>query len=190
MSPQDKTVLRKAYVALSAYYRTQIPDGTIDMYVEDLESFELMPVLNAISKYRKDFRNRNVPLPAHIAALINPEPTSRDLAEITLDKVMNAIRCFGYMGSADARATVGEVAWRIIQRMGGWYAVCTDPNFNPGVFRAQFLNSAESLHRIAGVTDLGKFIESRQAKEFEIEQKKSEAIKQLGTIKDINEVIK
>jgi hypothetical protein len=147
MNDFEKARLRQTYVAMTSYYRQKLEDSTITMYVDDLEDLDFETVMGAIKTYRLDPKSRFLPLPAQIRSIIFPEPTTRDYAEEALGRVMRAIRAHGYMNGDSARQDIGEDAWNVIRRMGGWTEICSNPDFNPGVFRSQFLNAAESVVR-------------------------------------------
>lgn len=154
MTNIEMASLRKTYVSLCMYYGRQLDDTAISMYVEDLSDLALADVETAILKYRRDPKNKTIPLPAHLRSLVGAGQTPRDLAEATLLRVMDAIKQFGWCNPNEAKLFVGDIGWRVIAGMGGWRRLCEDPDFNIGVFRAQFINSAETLIKYEDQTTL------------------------------------
>lgn len=193
MTQEERDKLKISWVQLSAYYGRKIDDGVLNLYVEDLEDLNFESVVQAMTSYRRDPKNRMLPLPAQIRDIVSPEPTDRDLAEKMLERVMAAIRHHGYMNYESAKADIGDEAWTVVERMGGWYSICTNPDHNPGVFRAQFLNAAESYCRAYNYDFSKSILGSRYSprpKELEMAERKIEALKLLEKFNDLNSEIK
>lgn len=67
-----------------------------------------------------------------------------------LERVMSAIQRHGYANYDSARADIGDEAWTVVERLGGWYSVCNNPGLETDEFREQFINTAESYFRVHG----------------------------------------
>lgn len=77
--------------------------------------------------------------PADIKQIVNPEPSTEDLALHTAMRIKEAITKFGWPNGNEARAYVGESGWRVVLRFGGWDYVCKNLGIElpEGVFIAQ-----------------------------------------------------
>jgi len=113
-----------------------------------------------------------MPVPAKFIELARGSTKNR--AEAEIEKVFKAFSLYGYNSPEEAKAFLGPVAWKAIERMGGWYNVRTREGFNPQVFRAQLLNALQSL------------VES-ESREFQFSQIESKRVSQLiaQTVKGI-----
>jgi len=124
MTPEEKRRLKVAYAQLSAYYSRPLQDFVLDMYVADLDGLSFAEVMQAIETYRRGPKNRTLPLPSDLRAIVlprlDPDIESRELAS----RVLAAVSKFGYANPEEARTYVGEIAWHAIKRWGGWKYVC------------------------------------------------------------------
>lgn len=77
---------------------------------------------------------------------INPEPDDESLANEAATRLAGSIARFGYTDPKGARAYMGEVAWAIVEREGGWQTVCENvrPNQLPSL-KAQWRDLAKAL---------------------------------------------
>lgn len=139
MTAQEITALKLHMADLSAYYRLQISDTVLNMYAQDLSDLDFETVMSSFEKYRKNHKNRFMPLPSMIRDLITPEVDEETIAISTASKVVQAVSKHGWSNASDARAFVGELGWAGIQRFGGWMAVCENlgQSINLGTFQAQ-----------------------------------------------------
>jgi len=118
--------------------------------------------------------DNRIPVPARFIEMARGSTKNR--AEEQIEKVFKAFSLYGYNAADEAQGFLGPVAWRAIERMGGWYNVRTREGFNPQVFRAQLLNALQSLVEC-------------ENREFQISQLESKKVQHLiaQTVKGIND---
>jgi hypothetical protein len=139
MSPEELISLKKGIVMTAAYYDKTYSDGTIAMMADDLKDYPLADVASAYRKYRTDPKNRTMPLPAQIIAILQPSLNHDAKAREVASRIPAAIVKFGYSNPAEAQAFIGEVGWDVVQSSGGWSYLCQNHGItiDPGQFMAQ-----------------------------------------------------
>lgn len=67
---------------------------------------------------------RRAPLSGDIHNLLSPSATVDDRADALMQTVMGCMPRYGYTDPDGAREKMGEVAWGVVARMGGWRELC------------------------------------------------------------------
>ena len=134
--------------ALAEYYNRVISATVLSMYVEDLMVLSVGELQQAAKLYRNDPANKFFPIPAALISLVRPEQTAQDAAN---EAASNIIRCLsedGHTNAVRAQAKMGELAWAVVKRMGGWTRLCEEVQIRDiPTYRAQFRELAATLHR-------------------------------------------
>lgn len=147
MTDAELKELKKGITLTASYYGRELKPEVIAMMAEDLSNLPFAKVSQAYLTYRRDPKNRTMPLPAQIRAIVDPQPTPEAEGREAVERIKLAIAKFGWPQGEAARAFIGEVGWRIVEGMGGWMRVCeSDFIHNPGLI-AQARNRAEDLVR-------------------------------------------
>lgn len=147
---QDQLVkVAQAFAVLAAYYRIKVEDQVLRMYAEDVSDLDFEDVARAMNEYRKDPRNRQMPLPAQIRDLIEPTETPETKGRDIAAKIQGAIVKYGHPNESLARNYIGEEGWAIVQRWGGWAHLCAHMGLaiDPGQFYAQIRDHAVDVVR-------------------------------------------
>lgn len=63
----------------------------------------------------------------------------------SFDRMISAVRHFGFYDEQKARENLDDLTWRTIKSLGGWEAVCDSPTDQRSTLRAQFRMVYESL---------------------------------------------
>lgn len=147
--------IKKLLIGLAEYYDYDMSAQKLGMFAEDLEDIDPGILAEAIKAIRKDPTVRFFPRPAQIRERIfgNPE----DQAEEAAGKIHQAIVKFGWARPEEARGFMGEIAWHVVGRCGGWQKLCeaTYDDQIP-ILKAQWRKAAashvrtESVQRITG----------------------------------------
>jgi hypothetical protein len=139
VTPQETARLAQSFALYAAYYRVKLDDEVLKMYAEDLSDLELMEVQEAMRLYRKNPKNRHMPLPAQIREMLEPQLDDDALARDAASRIVAAVSKFGWCNSSDAKAYIGELGWRVVDRHGGWLYVCENlgRSLDVGMFQAQ-----------------------------------------------------
>lgn len=178
---------------MAAYYQTQIADPALILYVQDVEDLVFTEVVQAMHTYRKNPKNRTVPLPAHIRDIIEPQIDDDTLAKDAAARIIHAVSKFGWNNQLEAKHFIGELGWSIVQRQGGWLHICE--NMGIGFSASTFQAQARDLARVhltlskSGKLDHPPELPAPKNKELDSasENKKGNL---LSLIKNLNEVIK
>jgi hypothetical protein len=144
MTKGEASQVAQAFALTAAYYRIKIDDQVLRMYAEDVSDLPFDLVLKALGDYRRDPKNRQMPLPAQIRDMIEPQETPEAAARDLASKISGAIVKFGHPNENLARNYIGEKGWAIVQRWGGWSYLCANHGtvIDPGQFYAQIRDHA------------------------------------------------
>lgn len=136
--------IKALLVMLAEYYQKTLTDNQVRMYAEDLSEFPFEEVSRAMDSYRKNPNNKFFPIPAQLVEIMRPGVDDQSEAVEVSGRIWEAIGKFGRDAPARAKSFVGEVGWHVVQRMGGWAAVCEVIAEDGGIFRAQMREIAKS----------------------------------------------
>lgn len=139
MKQQEIKELKEYLTHLSAYYQRPVPDMVLKMYVEDLQDLPFNQVRQSYERYRRDPKNRTMPLPAQIRGMLEPQAEPETLARETVARIIQAQDRFGYTWPKEAREFIGEVGWSVVTAYGGWENFCQGlgVHFSVDTFSAQ-----------------------------------------------------
>lgn len=134
-----KQAIKEIIVLTAAYYGVTIKPEVLAMYAEDLSDLDPAEVLDAYKTYRRDPKNKTMPLPAHIREIIQPTVSPDAMAREIAGRCMEAVKEFGWPSPEKARAFIGEEGWSVIRSVGGWQHFCEElgVEINPQTFYAQ-----------------------------------------------------
>jgi hypothetical protein len=135
----NKKTIQETIILTASYYRQVMDPAVLDMYAEDLIDLPLSEVIEAYRTYRRDPKNRTMPLPAHIRAIVQPIRTIESTARDGASRIQQAIVRYGYSNESEARKFLGEKTWSVVRSFGGWNYICSNHGItiDPGVFYAQ-----------------------------------------------------
>lgn len=139
MNQQEKNSVAIAIALTGEYYGRPQKKEVIAMMVSDLEDLSTALVLKAYDDYRKDPKNRTMPLPAQIRAIIKPSVEPDQASREILAKILEAQDRFGYTWPQQAKEFIGEIGWSLIRAYGGWENFCQGlgVHFSVDSFNAQ-----------------------------------------------------
>jgi hypothetical protein len=151
MNSQETARLAQTFAMYAAYYRLKLDDEVLRMYAEDLVDLPLAPVIDALRAYRANPKNRVMPMPADVRAMLEPQLDDDAMAREAASRVMAAISKFGYMRGTEAREWIGELGWLVVQRYGGWQRLCESlgSELDIGTFQAQARDLAKTQAQLA-----------------------------------------
>jgi hypothetical protein len=114
--------------------------------LDDLSDLPGLAVMGALTSYRRDPRNRSMPLPAQLRAIINPEVDPESQAREIAARIQGAVTKFGWCNAPSAREYIGETGWRIVETRGGWSHLCQNLGItiDPTAFEAQVREQAKA----------------------------------------------
>ncbi len=133
MTADEIKELKKGIFMTAKYYGRDLPGEVLSMMADDLADLGFSAVSNAYLVYRRNPKNKTMPLPAQIRDLIAPTVTPISSARAIVGRICEAIPKFGYVRSQEARVFIGEIGWDCVRRAGGWSMLCeSDILSNPG----------------------------------------------------------
>jgi hypothetical protein len=146
-----------AMVALSEACGRTISKTLLDVYDEGLRDLGYGPVCAAIKQLLMERKEGDmIPAISTIRNKIKPEPSAKDDALDASHRIWEAVGKFGYGRHEDARKFIGELGWLVVEREGGWCAVCEHSRVDQQVaLKAQWRELAISLSARAKSGTLG-----------------------------------
>lgn len=161
MTAQELARVAQGFAVMAAYFRVQMDDTVLRMYAEDLSDLPFEQVMSALVTFRKDPKNRFMPLPAQIRDIVEPVVTPEQRAREIAARIEGAIVKFGHPNRLEAKEFIGEEGWAVVERYGGWGHLCENHglSISPASFHAQVREQltttfkhqvGDSTHAIAG----------------------------------------
>lgn len=140
------TKIKEAIHITARYYGRKIDDDVLLMMAEDLADLCEDEVIAAYHSYRRNPKNRVMPLPAQIREIVQPEIDVDSLAKEIASRIAGAIPKYGWSNAAAARAFIGDDGWRVVERFGGWVYLCE--NYGLSVDAGTFYAQTRDLLRV------------------------------------------
>lgn len=149
MTPEQIKELKKGIIMTAAYYGRDLKPEVVAMMADDLIDLPFDDVSKAYSDYRKDPKNRTMPLPAQIRDIVQPASTPESDGREGAARITQTIVKFGWANPTDARNFLGEHVWSVVESFGGWNYICTNHgmSIDPGAFHAQARERIIDVHR-------------------------------------------
>ena len=147
LTNEEKNQLNKIYAATCRAFDKILDADVLRMQIEDLADLDYQKILNALNLYRRDEKSVSWPRANKIRTLVNPTQSTETLANEAASRIRLAISLHGHSNPSAARAMIGELGWRIVERSGGWQYVCENHglSLNPLTFHAQAREIAKAL---------------------------------------------
>lgn len=136
--------IKKFWIMLAAYYDRDLSELVLKLYAE--HSKDILPVdLQRAWQIWIDRGNSRFPLPHDLRQCLKPKLDPNVEANEVVSRIFDAIAKHGYTSSNAAHEFMGELAWTVVEAMGGWYHLCTSDNLGSnGTIRAQMRDIAIS----------------------------------------------
>lgn len=139
MTQDEALKLRALWAMYAGYFRQQIADEVLIMYADDLADLNFVDVKNALDSYRKNPKNRMLPMPSQIREVIQPVVDHESAAKEIAARITHAITKYGWSSGDKAKEYIGPIGWGIVNKQGGWMHLCENHGLtiNPTSFQAQ-----------------------------------------------------
>jgi hypothetical protein len=121
MNPK-RTQIMAMFVALGEFYRVEVKRHQAEMYakaVEDLLPEQIARAMETVQKTSRFF-----PMPVEIREIALG--STKDEALEAANRIVEAMHRFGWPNPDRAKAFIGELGWRVVEREGGWTALCSN----------------------------------------------------------------
>jgi hypothetical protein len=138
--------VKEIIILTASYYEKAISPQVLEMYVGDLTDLPESKVIAAYHAYRKNHKNRQMPLPAQIREMVEPVADNDSAAKEIASRIQSAVSKFGYTNPSEAKLFIGSVGWKIVDRYGGWAVLCQNLGtvLDIGTFHAQVRDLAKA----------------------------------------------
>jgi len=120
----DLALEKHFWIFVAEYYNVKISKIQLDAYSEDVKGIGPNELKYAFECYRKDPKHEFMPRPAQILKYIYPEVSNESTAIDVASRISHAIATIGYNHPKEAEEYMGEIAWLVVAREGGWEEVC------------------------------------------------------------------
>lgn len=146
MNSRERNELGLHITNLAMYYGRQINPLVISMFLNDLSDFSYAEILVALRKYRTTPGCNRFPLPNDLVKIMRPTIDNKNQAIEAASRIIEAVGTFGWPNPEQAKSFIGELGWRVVERIGGWKYICENlgTTFNLGTFTAQARDLANS----------------------------------------------
>lgn len=142
--------IKKIIILTAAYYGREIKPEVVAMMAEDLADLDPNAVKNAYNAYRRNPKNRTMPLPAQIREIVSPVIDDEIEARDAAARIIQAISKYGHNNQFLAREFMGELAWSVVNKQGGWQNLCESFQIaQTGIWQAQFRDLAKTQLALA-----------------------------------------
>lgn len=154
--------LKVLIVSLANFYGYVLTDVQVELHAKVLEGTNIEDLKYAVAEIMADPNIKFYPLPAVILSKANPKSDPKMAATDLAKKIISALVKRGYTwtdtyhydGHASFQAAVtfelGEIAWGVIQRRGGWQRVHDE--FYEGsesTFTAQLRDHIQGIEQVS-----------------------------------------
>lgn len=195
MNQEERNNLAKK-ISQSAFYYGKLDlskeqlSMTIDVIAQHFGNEGFEKIIQAIDRYVLDPKNKFFFSPATLRPYLNPELSTDAKANEAATRIRSAITKFGYPNPREARAYIGELGWKVVERAGGWNYICENHgvDLNPLTFFAQSRDSAKALMESASIGEFDRpigidFKEQKHPDMVLNDRKREEAIKLINHLK-------
>ncbi len=169
MNIKESNDLKIYFSHLSQYYQRPVSDIVLKMYADDLNDLPFDLVMRALESYRLDPKNRTLPIPAQIRAILNPNIEERSFSVLLARSLMKACATHqeawttGFWSEKgnyfeDDKGNLfwtwkeaiisecGEISYDVVRNRGGWERLCESYwEMDEGQFLAQLRDDIQSL---------------------------------------------
>jgi hypothetical protein len=154
MSPQE---IKKEYLGMAGAFNIPIGEATLLWFYRSVDDLDPAKVVQAMRKYGRETKVQRLPTPAIIREMVEQKPNLEQEAIESSARLIQSLGKFGYMRGEEARVFMGELAWRCVERLGGWGSLCrrVGDSMDQGTFLAQVRELAKTTiaRGIAGLDD-------------------------------------
>lgn len=136
-------IIELALNDLKLFFNGNVPDGRIQLFAEKLNKYDIQDVLDALNKCSEtcDF----YPSLKQILDKINgPTIDTKTLGVDLAGEIINCIRQFGRYQVKEVYKHLGEEGARVIERCGGWDAICNTNENQLDTLRSQLRDACMS----------------------------------------------
>lgn len=168
MTNDERKHVQKMLLALADLYGRQLSAPAVGLMSDALMDLDGKSVIEALNKYMRDPASRSFPMPGAIRAMIVPEVTGDQVALEAANRIVEAMGKYGWTNPEKAREFMGEIAWEVVKRDGGWAALCERTNNDDlPILKAQWRELAKVVRIRQEQKPSVPFLEGSRQKQLE-----------------------
>jgi hypothetical protein len=147
LSSKEKKEITKLYDLTCKAFDKKLDHDVLALQVDDLADLPFEKIIQALHDYRINPKNNFWPKANQIRKIICLEIDHEAQASLIASEIRGGITLYGWSNQCAARAKLGEMAWQIVERLGGWNYICENHGvlLNSTAFFAQSRDLAKSL---------------------------------------------
>ncbi len=96
----------------------------LTMMLDAVNDLDPDRVIEALRNWMRGPNGRRFPLPADIREAVGAHVDKKTIAVDSSSRIVESVSKFGLYQARAARAHIGELGWRAVERMGGWENLC------------------------------------------------------------------
>lgn len=120
--------LQKLWLRAYAYFGEVLTSPRLEMYADDCMDLAVHDVEVALDTFRStpppEGHKPRAPMPVDVRSLINVRLAPDAHANAIAASIFAAIGLYGRPHQSKAEQYLGELAWQVVERMGGWTVLC------------------------------------------------------------------
>lgn len=121
------------------YYKADPCPFSLQIYIEDTADLSKEQLYEAFKLWRHSPKGAFMPKGSELAKMFNTTADPKSDANEAASLIWDSIGRFGRYNHHEARDHMGELAWEIVQRDGGWSRICENvTNDMKGTLKAQW----------------------------------------------------
>lgn len=157
MNQRERVMIGELWISLSQVYGKDISKSAIGLMLSAVEDLPFAAVESVMRDWVRTTKLGRHPNPAEIREKISPPVDQRSQAIEAATRVIASVSKFGWNNGREARAYIGELGWRAVERIGGWPYLCSNLGVGLSIttVQAQVRDLCESTLKLgdAGVHD-------------------------------------
>jgi len=159
---KSKSRVYDQLVRLSIAKRQPVTSELAEIYTEYLSKYQESEVMSALMYCFENIKF--FPDISEIKKIIEKPIDKDSIAQEITGKIFEAVKIFGSHQILEARESLGQEAWGIVERFGGWKIVCALEYRDMNTARAQLKNIAKGYMETSGETFLSMEQRERNAR--------------------------
>jgi hypothetical protein len=147
MNSQERVKVGEFWIGLAQMYGKDIPQIALKIMLDAVSDISGNEIMIALEEWSKNSKQNRHPLPGELREILRKELSIDAKANESANKIRQAITKFGWPEPDKAKEFMGDLAWAIVIRFGGWQYICQNHgvDLNPLTFHAQARDSAKSI---------------------------------------------
>jgi len=148
----DRELFITNLIGLADMLEKDLSDQLLEIYHRGLKPYGYSNAASVLSTMALSRSKRDgFPTLAEIIDVLDPRVEAKDAASEAANLIWAAIPRCGKAGSEKAKEMIGELGWAVVERMGGWSALCGMKTSERGTFIAQARELATTVHKKAAM---------------------------------------